>query len=339
MPSFPNDWVFRNRFLGFYKVDKTTSHQSVYDTTQKSLAQVLYTSGTTGLPKGVMIEHQNIVSLVKNTNFITIGSSDTFIQLADPTFDAATFEIWGPLLNGGRVVFVKNKMDLFANSRLFQTTLEKYHITVLWLTRALFDQIYTENKETFCSLDTLIVGGESLNKELIEELVSSEFAPKRLINGYGPTECTTFSCTLEITEEALQSAKTVPIGKPIANKSAYVLNEEMTPLPIGAVGELHIGGAGCARGYLNNPEQTTKKFIPNPSKEKGSVLYKTGDLARWLPDGNLEFIGRNDFQIKLHGYRIELEEIESVLSKHGEIKQAVVLIKEHRGMKSLVAYV
>ncbi|MGA8163501.1 MAG: amino acid adenylation domain-containing protein, partial [Waddliaceae bacterium] len=306
---------------------------------QISLAQVLYTSGTTGYPKGVMIEHHNIVSLVKNTNFIAIGSSDTFIQLADATFDAATLEIWGPLLNGGRVVFVKNKMDLFGKSQLFQGMLKKYHITVLWLTRALFDQIYTANKEIFSSLDTLIVGGEALNKKLIGDLVSSKFAPKRLINGYGPTECTTFSCTLEITTQTLHSAKTVPIGKPIANKTAYILNEAMTPLPIGAVGELHIGGAGCARGYLNNPEMTAKKFVSNPfSKEQGAVLYKTGDLTRWLPDGNIEFIGRNDFQVKLHGYRIELEEIESVLSKHDEINQAVVIIKEYRGNKSLVAY-
>ena len=261
-----------------------------------------------------MIEHHNIVSLVKNTNFVAMDSSDTFIQLADASFDASTLEIWGALLNGGRVVLVKNKMDLFANGALFQQTLEKYCITILWLTRALFDQIYMENKKAFRSLRALIVG-EALSKKLIEELVSSDYAPEHIINGYGPTECTTFSCTLEITKEVLRSAKTVPIGKPIANKSAYVLNEEISPLSIGAVGELHIGGVGCARGYLNNPELTIKKFVPNPfDKAKGAVLYKTGDLARWLPDGNLEFIGRNDFQVKLNGYRIELEEIESVLS-------------------------
>jgi len=306
---------------------------------QKSIAQVLYTSGTTGHPKGVMIEHHNIVSLVKNTNFITIDSSDTFIQLADTSFDASTLEIWGPLLNGGSLVLVKNKMDLFTNSQLFQKMLEKHRITILWLTRALFDQIYIENKKTFRSLKALIIGGEALTKKLVEELVTSEYVPEHLINGYGPTECTTFSCTLEITKEALQYAKTIPIGKPIANKSAYVLNEEKSPLPIGAVGELYIGGSGCARGYLNNHELTTKKFIPNPfSKAKNEMLYKTGDLVRWLPNGNLEFIGRNDFQVKINGYRIELEEIESVLSQHNEIKQVAVLIKEHKENKSLVAY-
>ncbi|MEI8055437.1 MAG: amino acid adenylation domain-containing protein [bacterium] len=315
---------------------KQESSNPVTQTKRGDLAYVIYTSGTTGNPKGVMIEHKGVVSLVKNVNYIEIDTSDSFIQLSDQGFDAATFEIWAPLLNGCKLIIPANKTDLFGDIKLFRETLIKNKITVLWLTKTLFDQLFIFNETVFESIRCLLIGGEALNKQLISRLINSNHAPKNVVNGYGPTENTTFSCALKITKENLIGINTVSIGAPLTNRMAYVLDKNLNPLPIGAIGELYVAGEGLARGYLNHPNLTAEKFISNlfQTKEeklqqnKNSRLYKTGDLVRWLPDGNIEYIGRNDFQVKVRGYRIELGEVENKLLSYPDVKQAVVLVKE-----------
>ncbi|MHB9148389.1 MAG: amino acid adenylation domain-containing protein, partial [Candidatus Amoebophilus sp.] len=329
-------------------------------TTSTSLAYVIYTSGTTGHPKGVMIGHTGVVSLVKGVDYVHIDSNDCFIQLADIAFDAATFEIWGGLLNGARLFIPSDRSSLFADMSLFKHTIITNGISVLWLTKTLFDQLVLLDASIFKEIKYLLVGGEALNQELMLRLISSANAPQNVINGYGPTENTTFSCTFNLSKESTVCSDSIPIGKPLSSRKTYVLDSRLRPLPIGAIGELYVGGDGLARGYLNRPELTRERFIVNPFQTKqekqeksygesgrNARLYKTGDLVRWLSDGNLEYIGRNDFQVKLRGYRIELGEIESALLSYAGIKQAVVLAKEHKsiggdgslaGSKYLVGY-
>lgn len=283
-----------------------------------------------------MIEHRGVVSLVKNVDYIRVNPHDSFIQFSDPGFDAATFEIWTPLLNGAKLVIPENKIDLFGDIKSLRKTLTKNKVTVLWLTKSLFGYLFTADESIFESIKYLLVGGEALNKPLISRLVNSNDAPKNVINGYGPTENTTFSCTLNITKESLTNVGTVPIGTPLTNRKAYVLDKNLIPLPMGAIGELCVGGAGLARGYLNNSDLTAEKFIDNPlqtEEEKriheNTKLYKTGDLVRMLSNGNLEFIGRRDFQVKIRGFRIELGKIESKLIDYCGIKQSIAIVMDN----------
>jgi amino acid adenylation domain-containing protein/thioester reductase-like protein len=314
------------------KLEQQLTTNVITRATSANLAHVIYTSGTTGLPKGVMIEHRNVVSLVKNVTYFHANELDTFALFSDVTFDAATFEIWGALLNGAKLFIPSNSLELLSNTERFKEILAENQITILWLTKTLFDQLFYSDESIFSKLNYLLVGGESLNKCLIYKLSASRHKPVNLINGYGPTENTTFSCTYNIQMDNISGLKSIPIGTPLSNKVAYVLDSYLNLLPIGAVGELYVGGAGLARGYLNQSTLSSEKFIINPFqtkkekvKDENCRLYKTGDLARVLADGNLEYLGRNDFQVKIRGYRVELREIENRLMNYPEIKQAVVL--------------
>lgn len=311
----------------------------------ESLAYITYTSGSTGFPKGVMTTHNSVISLVCNVDYVNIKPTDAFLQLADTSFDATTFEIWGPLLNGAKLVIPENKISLLNGSKIFSQFLNSNNVSILFLTTALFDQLFLVDDSIFQSLDYLLVGGETLNMALVNKLTSSKNSPENFLNIYGPTESTTFSCGFNVTKYNTNT-NLLPIGKPITNRSAYILDSYLNLVPPNTIGELYLGGEGLARGYLNNPGLTGEKFIANPFQtpkeknlKKNSRLYKTGDLVKLLCDGNLEYIGRNDFQIKIRGYRIEPALIEKFLSSFSGIKQSVVLAKGDNNLsKYLVGY-
>ena len=306
---------------------------AIASTTATSLAYVMYTSGSTGKPKGVSVTHRNIVRLVKNTNYAKFTPKDVFLQLASVSFDAATWEIWGSLLNGSRLV-------LFPEPQLSLETLDKIivndKITTVLFPTGLFHLIIDEELECLKFLRKIVVGGDVLSVSHAQKCVQT-LPHCQLINAYGPTENATITTYYGIPRE-ISSGKSIPIGRPIANTQVYILDKEQQPIPIGVAGELYAGGDGVARGYLNRPQLNAERFIESPFI-KGDRLYKTGDLARYLPDGNIEFLGRIDGQVKIRGFRIELGEIEAVLSQHPRVKQAIAMVHQDRlGDKSLVAY-
>lgn len=302
----------------------------------KDLAYVMYTSGSSGRPKAVCIPHRAIVRLVQNTNYVDLSTDDCIAHLSNVAFDAATFEIWGALLCGGRLAI--GSQDVLMSSVELAAFLRKHGVTTLFLTTALFNQHVLEDPEVFAPLKQLLFGGETANPETVRKLLKHG-RPRRLLNVYGPTECTTFS-TWHLIEHVRADATTVPIGNGIGNSRVYVLDPQRNLLPIGIPGELYIGGDGLALGYLNRPELTAEKFVANNMDDDlDSRLYRTGDLCRWRADGTLEFVGRCDQQVKLRGFRIELGEIESVILGHPSVDDCVVILREDRpGDKRLIAY-
>ncbi len=302
---------------------------------------VIYTSGTTGRPRGVVVEHRNVVRLIKNTNYICFSPQDRLLQTGALEFDASTFEIWGTLLNGAGLVLVEKETIL--NPGAFKEVIRRYNIAIMWLTSPLFNQL--ADVQVFAGLRCLLVGGDVLSPPHINR-VRKAFPQLKVINGYGPTENTTFSTTHWIDSEDKESDQKIPIGKPIANSSAFIADRYGNLQPIGIVGELYVGGHGVSRGYLNKPELSAEKFIPAPGNwlragsSVGKYLYKTGDLACWLPDGSIDFWGRIDFQVKIRGFRVELAEIEIHLLNHPAIKEAVVIARADKtGEHYLCAYV
>ena len=297
-----------------------------------ALSYVMYTSGTSGRPKGVMVEHRAILRLVLNTNFIQLGPSDCILQTGAFSFDAATFEVWGALLNGGRLCLPET--DEWLGAHAFAALVQDHGATTVWLTASVFNALAAEDAMAFAGLRTVLCGGERLSVHHVN-LVRSANPGLRLINGYGPTENTTFTTTFEIRETF---AGDIPIGSPIANTTVYILNERLEPVPIGGVGELYAGGDGLARGCLHDLALTAARFVAHPF-QPGERLYRTGDLARWRWDGVIEFLGRMDEQVKIRGFRIELGEIEAVLNRHAEVNGAAVIVDGEGDAKRLLAYV
>lgn len=302
----------------------------------EALAYVMYTSGSTGKPKGVAVTHRNIVRLILGTHYATFDSQEIFLHYAPIAFDASTFEIWGALLHGARLVIAPPALP---SLEALGTLITRCQVSTLWLTAELFHQMVDSHLPALQGVRQLLAGGDRLSVSHVCKVLS-DLPDTQLINGYGPTEGTTFSCCATL--ESLGShCNSVPIGRPIANTQLYVLDAHMQPVPIGVVGELFIGGAGLARGYLNRPELTAEKFVPNPfSGEPGTRLYRTGDRVRYLPDGDLEFLGRLDHQIKIRGFRVELGEIEAALAQYPYVQESVVVLREGlAGEKQLVGYV
>ena len=316
--------------LAGYSTDNVANNATAND-----LAYVMYTSGSTGIPKGVQITHRGVVRLVKEANYVTLSEQEVVLQMAPLSFDASTFEIWGALLNGARLVLMPEQrpsLDELAQA------LEQQQVTTLWLTASLFNLVVDENVRILKPVRQLLAGGDALSLEHVRR-VRDELPGCELINGYGPTESTTFACCYHIS--AGLDYTTVPIGRPVSNTEVYVLDDDMRPVPTGVAGELYIGGDGLARGYHHLPALTAEKFIPNPfSRKPGACLFKTGDRARHLATGSIEFLGRKDHQVKLRGFRIELEEIEFYLSSHPAVSTAIVQLDANgNGEKRLVAAV
>ena len=318
------------------KQDKTSD--LTLNTNAEDVAYVMFTSGSTGAPKGVTITHRGIIRLVKNTNYITIKSDDCIAQSSNCSFDASTLEIWGALLNGAKLAIVSKEEQLTPN--LFEEFLRKHKITILYLGASLFTGLVKIKASIFHSIETLIVGGEPLNSCIVTQLLRDETAkPKRLINGYGPTENTTFTTCYEI-NEVKTASKFIWIGKPISNTQVYVLDRWKQLLPVGVIGELYISGDGLSKGYLQDDKLTGEKFTRNPfDRGWNTKLYQTGDLVRWLPNGNLEFMKRTDDQLKIRSFRVEPGEIEYHINKFSSVWQSAVIAKEHRnGRKQLIAF-
>jgi amino acid adenylation domain-containing protein len=292
------------------------------------LAYVIYTSGSTGMPKGVMIEHQSLVNLLLGLQQSTgITISDKLLAVTTLSFDIAALELYLPLISGSLLHLVTRETasDGFALQQLLKHNSFMQATPATWKLLRQSDWIAATPLKILC-------GGEALPPELANFLLENSL---RLWNVYGPTETTIWSSAYSL--QSVSNAL-VSIGKPIANTRIYILDTQLSPQPPGIPGELCIAGHGLARGYLNRPELTKEKFIEVEIFGKTERIYKTGDLARWLPDGNLEYLGRIDHQIKLRGFRIELGEIEAVLTQHEAVKEAVVILYEADQNKRLVAY-
>lgn len=307
------------------------------DLPPNALAYIIYTSGSTGIPKGVAVPHQAITRLVLRTDYIQLTARDRVAQVSNASFDAATFEIWGALLNGAQLVGIPREVTL--QPATYAAYLQQERISVLFVTTALFNQMAQEVPDAFQHLETLLFGGEAVSCRWVRAVLNGK-QPSRLLHVYGPTENTTFS-TWHLVKMLPEEANTVPIGSPIANTQVYVLDQHMQPVPAGVPGELYLGGAGLARGYFRRPAITAESFVPDPfSTEEGRRLYKTGDLVRYRPDGAIEFLDRLDGQVKIRGFRVELGEIETLLQQYPAIKEAVVVVWEDTSEnKRLVAYV
>ena len=308
----------------------------------ENLAYVIYTSGSTGKPKGVIIQHRSLVNYTTAVCIeYEIEKCDRFLQFSSISFDVSAEEIYTSLIKGATLVLRTDSM--LDSIGVFLQKCRDWEITVLALPTAYWHELTAFlNKETFAlspSLRLVIIGGEKALPERLKTWIEYVGQRVRLVNNYGPTEATVGATIYDCS--ALDSASTqVPIGRPIRNVQTYILDRYQQPVPIGVPGELHIGGDGLARGYLNRPDLTQEKFISNPfSNEPGLSLYKTGDQVRYLPDGNIEYLGRIDNQVKIRGFRIELGEIEAMLAQHPDVREAVVVVREDvPGHKSLVSY-
>ena len=291
-------------------------------------AYVMFTSGSTGEPKGVVVPHQGVTRLVCETDHATFDSKTVMMQGSNLCFDASTFELWGSLLHGGTLVFTRT--DTLLDHDDLAAHIAQNGINTLFLTTSLFNQHARQAPAMFARLRCVVFGGEAADPSMINRVLE-QGRPQRLVNGYGPTETTTFAVCHQIKEPA----PSVPIGRPISNTDVFILDEQRQPVPPGVTGEIYIGGPGVALGYLHRPEFTAERFL----ETEFGRLYRTGDFGRWLGNGTIDYQGRIDQQFKLRGFRIEPAEIEAQLRLHPAIAQCAVLPKTSpSGEKVPVAY-
>jgi amino acid adenylation domain-containing protein len=303
----------------------------------ESTAYVLFTSGSTGVPKAVCVPHRAVVRLVCGVDYVRLDPNTRMLHLAPLSFDASVLEIWGALLNGGTLVVYPNDLPELAELGM---TIAMHRVTTAWLTSSLFNHIIDTSPEILRPLRELLTGGEALSVPHVVRALS-HLPDTALINGYGPTEAATFTTTFRIPRDFDATAQRVPIGRCLPRTQVYLLDEYQQLVPLGIPGEIYIGGSGVAIGYLGDSTLTTAKFLPDKFAQRpGALLYRTGDFGCFLADGNLDFLGRRDNQVKIRGFRIELGEIETVLSRHPAVGDAAVVASENsRGEKQLVAYV
>ncbi|HEY0505333.1 MAG TPA: amino acid adenylation domain-containing protein, partial [Lysobacter sp.] len=300
-----------------------------------SLAYVLFTSGSTGVPKGVEILHRSLVRRLHGIDYISLDAGTRMLHQAPLGFDISGMEVWGALFNGGTVVVHEEVVPTAARVR---DTVQRHGVNAGIMAVALFNAIVDEDPTIFAGMRDLIIGGEALSVDHVRRMQA--VAPRlQLHNGYGPTECTIMCTSYAIPGELPADATSIPIGCPLQDASAYILNARLQPVPAGVIGELCVGGAGVARGYLGRPELNAERFVANPFVRDDDVLYRTGDYVRYREDGLIEFVGRTDAQVKIRGYRIELTEIEAVLSRHAAVASCTVVARaDFPGEKRLVAY-
>jgi amino acid adenylation domain-containing protein len=316
-------------------VDLATNHSVAKSLPRGNLAgrvddaaYIMFTSGSTGVPKGVVVPHRAIIRLVKDTNYFNIVATDVIGHLSNPAFDASTFEVWGALLNGGTVSIIES--DIALSPGALEEKIATDRITALWLTTALFNEFAREQPGTFRHLRYLLTGGEKVSPSAFAA-VAKACPQLKLLNGYGPTETTTFAATFRYAHDS-PMGESIPIGRPIANTTIFILDERGDPVPVGIPGEIHIGGPGVALGYFEDPELTDQHFIPDPfDPGPNRLLYRSGDIGRFLLDGNIEFLGRVDQQLKLRGFRIEPAEIEKALTALDEISACAVVGRFEQG--------
>ncbi|HEY6927954.1 MAG TPA: amino acid adenylation domain-containing protein, partial [Steroidobacteraceae bacterium] len=301
---------------------------------EESPAYVMFTSGTTADPKGVVVPHRAVVRLVIDTNYVEVTPEDAILQFSTPSFDASTFEIWGALLNGATLVLYTGEV---LDPNLFRQHIARHKITIVWLTAALFHLFVDSCLDALRPLRVLLAGGDVLHPQAVRTVLD-EIDDIVLINGYGPTENTTFTCCHVMTKANRPEGSTVPIGRPITGTQIFILDEQRRPVKQGAMGELYVGGLGVALGYLNTDLAETPFF--HDGRLAAGLLYRTGDLVRLNELGMVEFFGRKDSQVKLRGYRVSLEEIKARLLEMPAVKEAAVMCQEGEGGDQLlVAYV
>ncbi|MFB6982361.1 non-ribosomal peptide synthetase, partial [Streptomyces scopuliridis] len=299
-----------------------------------NLAHVIYTSGSTGRPKGAVLPHRGVLRVARDPK-LAMTERDVVGQLATVSFDAGTLEIWSALLNGAALAVSPTRVMSAAETGAF---LHSRGVTAIWITAGLFHEIVDSDVRVFSGLRLIMSGGDTLSPSHCVKVVE-ELPGVRVINGYGPTEGTVFT-SLFVVNDNYAGSGPMPIGTPIAGTGVYVLDAALRPVPPGVAGELYLSGDGMARGYVNRPRITAERFVADPFGPPGSRMYRSGDLVRWLPDGNLDFVSRTDFQVKIRGQRIELGEIESATARYPGVAQALVLAREDiPGSKRLVAYV
>lgn len=287
----------------------------------EDVAYVMFTSGSTGRPKGVVVPHRGVTRLVRGCNFASLSDDEVILHLSPISFDASTFEIWGALLNGGRLAIVP---DPYPSLQQIADAIRHLGVTTAWMTAGLFHLMAEQCLHGLAPLRQLLAGGDVLSVPHVRKVLQG--VPEcRVINGYGPTENTTFTCCYPIPAE-LPECPSIPIGRPIQGTTVHILDEAMAPVPDGEVGELYAGGFGVALGYLDQPGLTAEKFVPNRlDAQQPSLLYRTGDLVRRMEDGNIEFLGRADRQIKVNGKRVELDAVEAALRTLPSVRDAAAV--------------
>jgi amino acid adenylation domain-containing protein len=316
------------------KVERQSEENAVSEVESEDLAYLTYTSGSTGQPKATEVPHRAVGGYMFGVGYAK-WEGETFLHYSSSSWDALTLELWTPLLHGARcVVYGKKAVTLEG----LEETIREEGVSTLWMTSSFFNLVMDQRPGALQGLRQLLVGGEALSVKHIQRAL--EVLPGvKVVNGYGPSECTVFSCCYPVSQVGGME-RSIPIGRPVGDRKVYLLNKYLQPVPIGAIGELFVGGPGVGRGYRKQAMQTAESFVPDPFGEAGGRLYRTGDLGMYQRGGNIEYKGRKDEQVKLRGYRIELEEVVSVIRRYEGVANCVVVVREDGGgEKRLVAYV